>query len=117
MHSVTCRKFVVSLVLVWCDSGAFPDKCLRATILFSCVSFTILTRLMNASYMSKQVAVSTKRTATSQIPNYPNLSSQLMCQVQNITLHVCVLAGYICFCCVYMNIANNCYLALHVLIG
>ncbi|XP_022134989.1 auxin response factor 5 isoform X2 [Momordica charantia] len=36
---------------------------------------------------SEQVAVSTKRTATSQIPNYPNLPSQLMCQVQNVTLH------------------------------
>ncbi|XP_038898501.1 auxin response factor 5 isoform X2 [Benincasa hispida] len=36
---------------------------------------------------SEQVAVSTKTTATSQIPNYPNLPSQLMCQVQNVTLH------------------------------
>ncbi|KAM1662926.1 hypothetical protein ACFX13_043215 [Malus domestica] len=36
---------------------------------------------------SEQVAVSTKRTATSQIPNYPNLPSQLLCQVQNVTLH------------------------------
>ncbi|XP_022974750.1 auxin response factor 5-like isoform X2 [Cucurbita maxima] len=36
---------------------------------------------------SEQVAVSTKRTATSQIPNYPNLPSQLMCQVQSVTLH------------------------------
>lgn len=36
---------------------------------------------------SEQVAVSTKRMATSQIPNYPNLPFQLMCQVQNITLH------------------------------
>ena len=32
--------------------------------------------------------VSTKRTTTSQIPNYPNLPFQLMCQVQNVTLHV-----------------------------
>lgn len=36
---------------------------------------------------SEQVAASTRRTATSQIPNYPNLSSQLLCQVQNVTLH------------------------------
>ncbi|KAM5565075.1 auxin response factor 5 [Rosa sericea] len=36
---------------------------------------------------SEQVAVSTKRMATSQIPNYPNLPSQLLCQVQNVTLH------------------------------
>ncbi|XVF09267.1 hypothetical protein REPUB_Repub07fG0077900 [Reevesia pubescens] len=36
---------------------------------------------------SQQVAVSTKRMATSQIPNYPNLPSQLMCQVHNVTLH------------------------------
>ncbi|TYH87596.1 hypothetical protein ES332_D01G128100v1 [Gossypium tomentosum] len=36
---------------------------------------------------SEQVAVSTKRMATSQIPNYPNLPSQLMCQVHNVTLH------------------------------
>ncbi|XP_062097832.1 auxin response factor 5 [Humulus lupulus] len=36
---------------------------------------------------SEQVAVSTKRLATSQIPNYPNLPSQLLCQVQNVTLH------------------------------
>ncbi|KAK6939364.1 AUX/IAA domain [Dillenia turbinata] len=36
---------------------------------------------------SEQVAVSTNRSATSQIPNYPNLPSQLMCQVHNVTLH------------------------------
>ncbi|XVE94591.1 hypothetical protein REPUB_Repub02eG0021700 [Reevesia pubescens] len=36
---------------------------------------------------SEQVAVSTNRMATSQIPNYPNLPSQLMCQVHNVTLH------------------------------
>ncbi|XWS25880.1 hypothetical protein CRYUN_Cryun27aG0105700 [Craigia yunnanensis] len=36
---------------------------------------------------SEQVVVSTKRMATSQIPNYPNLPSQLMCQVHNVTLH------------------------------
>ncbi|KAG4934518.1 hypothetical protein JHK87_048520 [Glycine soja] len=36
---------------------------------------------------SEQVAASTRRTATSQIPNYPNLPSQLLCQVQNATLH------------------------------
>ncbi|KAA8528725.1 hypothetical protein F0562_036080 [Nyssa sinensis] len=36
---------------------------------------------------SEQVAVSTNRIATSQIPNYPNLPSQLMCQVHNVTLH------------------------------
>ncbi|KAF3612952.1 hypothetical protein FXO38_31204 [Capsicum annuum] len=34
-----------------------------------------------------QVAVSTNRTATSHIPNYPNLPSQLLCQVHNVTLH------------------------------
>lgn len=36
---------------------------------------------------SEQVAASTKRSATSQIPNYPNLPSQLLCQVHNVTLH------------------------------
>ncbi|GLT92028.1 hypothetical protein SLE2022_098870 [Rubroshorea leprosula] len=36
---------------------------------------------------SEQVAVSMKRTATSQIPNYPNLPPQLLCQVHNVTLH------------------------------
>uniref|UniRef100_A0A7N0V6I5 Auxin response factor n=2 Tax=Kalanchoe fedtschenkoi TaxID=63787 RepID=A0A7N0V6I5_KALFE len=36
---------------------------------------------------SEQVAVSTKRSATSQIPNYPNLPPQLLCQVHNVTLH------------------------------
>ncbi|GFZ10414.1 transcriptional factor B3 family protein [Actinidia rufa] len=36
---------------------------------------------------SEQVTVSTNRTATSQIPNYPNLPSQLLCQVHNVTLH------------------------------
>ncbi|KAK2996427.1 hypothetical protein RJ639_025449, partial [Escallonia herrerae] len=36
---------------------------------------------------SEQVAVSTNRTATSQIPNYPNLPPQLLCQVHNVTLH------------------------------
>ncbi|XP_010536358.1 PREDICTED: auxin response factor 5 isoform X2 [Tarenaya hassleriana] len=37
---------------------------------------------------SEQVAVSTRRSATTQVPNYPNLPSQLMCQVHNLTLHV-----------------------------
>jgi auxin response factor len=37
---------------------------------------------------SEQVAVSTRRSATTQVPNYPNLPSQLMCQVHNVTLHV-----------------------------
>ncbi|WCJ35127.1 Auxin response factor 5 [Euphorbia peplus] len=36
---------------------------------------------------SEQVAISTRRTATSQIPNYPNLPSQLLCQIHNVTLH------------------------------
>ncbi|GMH18008.1 hypothetical protein Nepgr_019849 [Nepenthes gracilis] len=36
---------------------------------------------------SEQVALSTKRPATSQIPNYPNLPSQLLCQVHSVTLH------------------------------
>ncbi|KAJ8772652.1 hypothetical protein K2173_027829 [Erythroxylum novogranatense] len=36
---------------------------------------------------SEQVAVSTRRMATSQVPNYPNLPSQLLCQVHNVTLH------------------------------
>jgi len=35
-----------------------------------------------------KVAASTRRIATSQIPNYPSLPSQLLCQVQNVTLHV-----------------------------
>lgn len=35
-----------------------------------------------------QVAVSTRMPATSHIPNYPSLPSQLMCQVHNVTLHV-----------------------------
>lgn len=36
---------------------------------------------------SEQVAASTNRATTSQIPNYPNLPSQLLCQVHNVTLH------------------------------
>ncbi|KAL8127099.1 auxin response factor 5-like isoform X2 [Apium graveolens] len=36
---------------------------------------------------SEQVAISTNRAATSQIPNYPNLPSQLLCQVHSVTLH------------------------------
>ncbi|KAK1431321.1 hypothetical protein QVD17_07778 [Tagetes erecta] len=36
---------------------------------------------------SEQVAATTNRTATTQVPNYPNLPSQLLCQVLNSTLH------------------------------
>ncbi|XP_058098796.1 auxin response factor 5 [Magnolia sinica] len=36
---------------------------------------------------SEQVAVSTNRAANLHIPHYPNLPSQLMCQVHNVTLH------------------------------
>ncbi|KAM0945508.1 putative transcription factor ARF family [Dioscorea sansibarensis] len=38
---------------------------------------------------SEQVTVSTRKTVNSQIPNYPSLSSQLMCRVHNVTLHAC----------------------------
>ncbi|KAG6408803.1 hypothetical protein SASPL_131826 [Salvia splendens] len=34
-----------------------------------------------------EVAVSTNRSPTTQIPNYPNLPTQLLCQVHNVTLH------------------------------
>ncbi|XP_071711158.1 auxin response factor 5-like [Rutidosis leptorrhynchoides] len=37
---------------------------------------------------SEQVAATTNRSATMQVPNYPNLPSQLLCQVLNTTLHV-----------------------------
>ncbi|KAJ4963392.1 hypothetical protein NE237_023331 [Protea cynaroides] len=36
---------------------------------------------------SEQVAVSTKRMVSSHTPNYPNLQSQLLCQVHDVTLH------------------------------
>ncbi|KAJ0966952.1 hypothetical protein J5N97_023869 [Dioscorea zingiberensis] len=36
---------------------------------------------------SEQVTASTRKSANSHIPNYPTLSSQLMCQVHNVTLH------------------------------
>ncbi|KAI3757298.1 hypothetical protein L6452_04832 [Arctium lappa] len=36
---------------------------------------------------SEQVAATTNRTSTTQVPNYPNLPSQLLCQVLNATLH------------------------------
>jgi hypothetical protein len=35
-----------------------------------------------------QVAATTRKTPNSRIPNYPSLSSQLLCQLHNITLHV-----------------------------
>ncbi|XP_078173490.1 transcriptional factor B3 family protein / auxin-responsive factor AUX/IAA-like protein [Carex rostrata] len=36
---------------------------------------------------SEQVAATTRQSANSQIPNYPSLPSQLMCQVHSMTLH------------------------------
>uniref|UniRef100_A0A0D9WAT5 Uncharacterized protein n=1 Tax=Leersia perrieri TaxID=77586 RepID=A0A0D9WAT5_9ORYZ len=36
---------------------------------------------------SEQVAATTRKIPNSRIPNYPNLPSQLLCQVHNITLH------------------------------
>nr|XP_043617893.1 auxin response factor 5-like [Erigeron canadensis] len=36
---------------------------------------------------SEQVAATTNTIATTQVPNYPNLPSQLLCQVLNTTLH------------------------------
>ncbi|KAG0490048.1 hypothetical protein HPP92_006911 [Vanilla planifolia] len=36
---------------------------------------------------SEQVSAITRKTAAYQSPNYPNLPSQLMCQVRNVTLH------------------------------
>ena len=39
---------------------------------------------MNAS----QVAVSTNKEVDGQIPNYPSLPPQLICQLHNVTMHV-----------------------------
>ncbi|KQJ85161.2 auxin response factor 11 isoform X2 [Brachypodium distachyon] len=36
---------------------------------------------------SEQVAATTRKVPNSRIPNYPNLPSQLLCQVHNITMH------------------------------
>lgn len=36
---------------------------------------------------SEQVAATTRKIPNSRIPNYPNLPSQLLCQVHNITMH------------------------------
>eukprot|EP00249_Psilotum_nudum_P037130 c9552_g1_i2 orf=1327-1716(+) len=36
---------------------------------------------------SEQVAVSTQKEVDRHIPNYPNLQSQLICELHNITLH------------------------------
>lgn len=84
--------------------------------------FYILIELMKASFMYEQVAVSTKRTATSQIPNYPNLPSQLLCQVQNVTLHVCVLSDFLFLFLLHMyELTADTYVfftfSLHILIG
>jgi hypothetical protein len=35
-----------------------------------------------------QVAASTNKEIESQIPNYPNLPPQLICQLHNVTMHV-----------------------------
>ena len=74
-------RFCGSVLCIFCsvevDLFLFIQLCLR--------------KLISVLLMKMQVAVSTKRMATSQIPNYPNLPSQLLCQVQNVTLHVCSL--------------------------
>lgn len=74
-------RFCGSVLCIFCsvevDLFLFIQLCLR--------------KLISMLLMKMQVAVSTKRMATSQIPNYPNLPSQLLCQVQNVTLHVCSL--------------------------
>uniref|UniRef100_A0A453JM98 Auxin response factor domain-containing protein n=2 Tax=Aegilops tauschii subsp. strangulata TaxID=200361 RepID=A0A453JM98_AEGTS len=36
---------------------------------------------------SEQVAASTNKEVDSQIPNYPNLPPQLICQLHNVTMH------------------------------
>ncbi|KAI3508491.1 hypothetical protein L1887_23499 [Cichorium endivia] len=41
----------------------------------------------HASVGFRQVAISTNRIATSQVLNYPNLPSQLLCQILNVTSH------------------------------
>lgn len=35
-----------------------------------------------------QVAASTNKEVDAQIPNYPNLPAQLICQLHNVTMHV-----------------------------
>uniref|UniRef100_A0A0A9CER0 Uncharacterized protein n=1 Tax=Arundo donax TaxID=35708 RepID=A0A0A9CER0_ARUDO len=42
---------------------------------------------IDAEVVLLQVAATTKKTPNSRIPNYLSLSSQLLCQVHNITLH------------------------------
>ncbi|KAK4797093.1 hypothetical protein SAY86_029419 [Trapa natans] len=68
-------------------------KCINSELWHACAGpLASLPQLGSLVYYfpqghSEQVAVSTKRSATAQIPNYPNLPSQLMCQVHNVTLH------------------------------
>lgn len=55
----------------------------------------VFSRLQNFSLFYKvlgefllQVAASTNKEIESQIPNYPNLPPQLICQLHNVTMHV-----------------------------
>jgi hypothetical protein len=44
--------------------------------------------LLNFLLVFRQVAATTRKIPNSRIPNYPNLPSQLLCQVHSITMHV-----------------------------
>lgn len=49
------------------------------------------------SMHTAQVAVSTNKEVDSQIPNYPSLPPQLICQLHNVTMHVSGIEVLLCF--------------------
>lgn len=69
---------------------------MNESVVVNFVIYLIMNHKKVMALSLEQVSVSTKRMLTSQVPNYPNLPSQLMCQVHNVTLHVCDL--FINFC-------------------
>jgi hypothetical protein len=48
----------------------------------------LIAQIVQVTFIIMQVAASTNKEVDAQIPNYPNLPPQLICQLHNVTMHV-----------------------------
>uniref|UniRef100_A0A453SWW1 Auxin response factor n=1 Tax=Aegilops tauschii subsp. strangulata TaxID=200361 RepID=A0A453SWW1_AEGTS len=76
-----------------CSMFAEEHKCLNSELWHACAGPLVSLPAVGSRVVyfpqghSEQVAASTNKEIESQIPNYPNLPPQLICQLHNVTMH------------------------------
>ncbi|GJN35502.1 hypothetical protein PR202_gb24285 [Eleusine coracana subsp. coracana] len=77
---------------VWHFAG--EQRCLNSELWHACAGPLVSLPVVGSRVVyfpqghSEQVAASTNKEVDAQIPNYPNLPPQLICQLHNVTMHV-----------------------------